>query len=62
MSRRVICCDGAQIIVEIGVRWAEHSTRVFHRGIVPPVGKQKVTSRVVRPLCGHVRVRLPGLT
>lgn len=48
----VVCCDGAQIIVEIGARWAEHSTRGFHRGIVPPVGKQMVTSGVVRPLRG----------
>jgi hypothetical protein len=44
----VICCDSAQIIVEIGARWAEHLTRGFHRGIMPPTGKQKVMSRTSR--------------
>jgi hypothetical protein len=42
----IICCDGAQIIIEISARWAEHTTHGFHLGMVPPLGKQKVTRRV----------------
>jgi hypothetical protein len=52
---RVICCDGAPIIVEIGPRWAEH-------GMMPPAGKQKVTSGLsVRCVDMYVYAG-PGLT
>ena len=44
----VIGCNGAQIIIEIGARWAEHLTHRFHRGIMPRPGKQKVTVGVAR--------------